>query len=121
MVVSTSSHGPAPKTTRFLLLLLALMIIKISLIGRVIFKKTVAHLTFWKVSPINIIDIFPKIIEMEVPSLDNYLTMRQLQLSSHKRLNRGKLCIQNWAEKTVVSAELWADEGQMKHALTRLQ
>ena len=67
------------------------------------------------------IDIFPKIIEMEVPSLDNFLTMRQLQLSSHKRLNRGKLCIQNWAEKTVVSAELWADEGQMKHALTRLQ
>jgi hypothetical protein len=66
------------------------------------------------------IDIFPKIVEMEVPSLDNYLTMRQLQLSSHKRLNRGKLCIQNWADKTVVSAELWADELQMKHELTRL-
>ena len=66
-----------------------------------------------------IIDIFPKIIEMEVPSLDDYLTKRQLQLSSHKRLNRGKLCIQTWAERPVATAELWANEAQMKHELTR--
>lgn len=29
--------------------------------------------------------------------------------------------MQNWADKTVVSAELWADERQMRNALFRLQ
>jgi hypothetical protein len=58
---------------------------------------------------------------MELPKIDYYLFNRRMQCSPHKRLNRGRLNTQKWADKVVASTELWPDEIQMHNALLRDQ